>query len=147
VIGEPMTPFGKGHQRRGFLPMRDSMQCLTLATENPPAPGEYRVLNQFEETYDVTELALKVRKVSHDLGVPAEVHNIENPRKEMEEHYYRPDHQQLFDLGYQPTHDMEAELRIMLTDLHRYRDRIAAFKEVLIPDIRWDGTRRKSRFL
>ena len=147
AIGEPLTPFGKGHQRRGFLPMRDSMQCLTLAIEHPPAAGEYRVLNQFEETYDVTELALKVKKVAGELGVDTEVHNLENPRKEMEEHYYRPDHQQLFDLGYQPTHDMEAELRIMLTDLFRHRERISAFKEVLIPDIRWDGTRRKSRFL
>lgn len=45
VIGEPLTPFGKGHQRRGFLPLRDSMQCLTLAIENPPEAGEYRVFN------------------------------------------------------------------------------------------------------
>ena len=43
VIGHPLTPFGKGHQKRGFLPLRDSMQCLTLALENPPSEGEYRV--------------------------------------------------------------------------------------------------------
>jgi UDP-sulfoquinovose synthase len=35
VIGHPLTPYGKGHQRRGFLPLRDSMQCLRLALENP----------------------------------------------------------------------------------------------------------------
>src|ERR1035438_3454182 len=29
VIGHPLTPFGRGHQKRGFLPLRDSMQCLT----------------------------------------------------------------------------------------------------------------------
>ncbi len=35
----------------------------------------------------------------------------------------------------------------MLSDLIEYRGRIQAVKEVLIPDIRWDGTRRKSQFL
>jgi UDP-sulfoquinovose synthase len=147
VINEPLTPFGKGHQRRGFLPLRDSMQCLTIAIENPPQAGEYRVFNQFEETYDIYELARKVQKVAQEKGLEAVVRNIENPRKEMEEHYYHPDHQHLLDLGYQPTHDMEAELRIMLDDLLRYRDRIEAVKDVLIPDIRWDGTRRKSKFI
>jgi UDP-sulfoquinovose synthase len=147
VIGHPLTPFGKGHQRRGFLPLRDSMQCLTLALENPPKAGEYRVFNQFEEVYDVTELALKVQKVAATLGLEVEVRNLENPRKEMEEHYYNPDHQHLFDLGYKPTHDVEAEMRIMLQDLMKYRDRIEAKREVLIPDVRWDGRREKVRFL
>ena len=147
VIGHPLTPFGRGHQKRGFLPLRDSMQCLTLALENPPQPGEYRVLNQFEEVYDLTELAEKVRRVAGQLGLKVEIHNLENPRKEMEEHYYKPDHQNLRDLGYKPTHDVEAEMKIMLTDLMKYRERIEAKKEVLIPKIRWDGTRHKVEYL
>jgi len=147
VIGHPLTPFGKGHQRRGFLPLRDSMQCLTLALENPPSAGEYRVFNQFEEVYDLTELARKVQKVGAEWGLEVEVRPLENPRLEAEEHYYHPDHQHLLDLGYQPTHDLEAELRIMLRDLLKYRERIEAKRDVLIPDIRWNGTRRKVRFL
>jgi UDP-sulfoquinovose synthase len=146
VIGHPLTPFGKGHQRRGFLPLRDSMQCLTIAIENPPEAGEYRVFNQFEEVYDVTELALKVQKVGSELGLDVVVRNIENPRIEMEEHYYNPDHQHLLDLGYQPT-EVEAEMRVMLADLIEYRSLIEEKREVLIPGIRWDGTRRKSQFL
>ena len=147
VIGHPLTPFGKGHQRRGFLPLRDSMQCLTLAIEHPPESSAYRVLNQFEEVYDVTDLALKVQKAGAEAGLDVVVHNLENPRKEMEEHYYHPDHQHLFDLGYKPTHDVEAEMRIMLRDLLRYRSRIEAKREVLIPDVRWDGRREKVHFL
>jgi UDP-sulfoquinovose synthase len=147
VIGHPLTPFGKGLQKRGFLPLRDSMQCLTLALENPPGAGEYRVFNQFEEVYDVTELALKVKRVGSELGLDVEVRNIENPRLEAEEHYYNPDHQHLMDLGYQPTHDLEAEMKIMLGDLLNHRERIEQYREVLIPDIRWDGTRRRSDFL
>ena len=99
VIGHPLTPYGKGHQRRGFLPLRDSMQCLTLALENPAREGEYRVFNQFEEVYDVTELALKVQKVGRSLGLDVEINNLENPRNELEVHEYRADHQHLFDQG------------------------------------------------
>jgi hypothetical protein len=72
---------------------------------------------------------------------------VENPRKELEEHYYNPDHKHLFDLGYEPTHDMEAELRIVLTDLIKYRSRIEARSEALTPDIRWDGRKERVKYL
>ncbi|MFQ5615698.1 MAG: NAD-dependent epimerase/dehydratase family protein [Anaerolineales bacterium] len=147
VIGHPLTLYGRGRQKRGFLPLRDSMQCLTLALENPPQAGEYRVFNQFEEVYDVTELAKKVQKVARELGLDAEIRNLQNPRDELEGHYYNPDHQHLLNLGYRPTHDMEAELYIMLQDLIEYRSRIEARREALIPDVRWDGRREKVRFL
>ena len=147
VIGHPLTLYGKGHQKRGFLPLRDSMQCLTLALENPPRAGEYRVFNQLEEVYDVTELAMKVQKVASDMGLKVEVKNLENPRQELEEHYYQVDHQNLLDLGYRPTHDVEGEMCIMLQDLIKCRDRIDVHRELLIPDVRWDGKRAKVGFL
>jgi len=147
VIGHPLTPYGEGHQKRGFLPLRDSMQCLTLALENPPKIGEYRVFNQFEEVYDVTELALKVQKVGGELGLQVELSNLENPRKELEVHYYKPDHRHLRDLGYRPTHDTENEMRHTLCDLLPFHNRIEAKRETLIPDIRWFGERRKAHLL
>ena len=147
VIGHPLTPFGTGRQRRGFLPLRDSMQCLTLVVENPPDSGEYRVFNQFAETYDLVELAEKVKRVGREMGINVEVRHLENPRKEVEEHYYNPDHQLLFDLGYRPIRDADTELQVMLADLVQHADRIEAKRAVLIPDVRWDGTRRKSGFI
>jgi len=147
VIGHPLSPYGKGHQKRGFLPLRDSMQCLTLAIDNPPARGEYRVFNQFEEVYDLTEIAMKVQRVAESMGLEVSIRNMENPRMELEEHYYKPDHQKLLDLGYKPTHDMERELGLMLADLLRFRHRIEARRYALIPDIRWDGSRKKVGFL
>ena len=36
---------------------------------------------------------------------------------------------------------------IMLADLIEHRARIEEKREVLIPDIRWSGTRRRSQFL
>jgi len=147
VIGEPMTLFGLGNQRRGFLPICDSMQCLTLAVDNPPEAGDYRVFNQFEETYTISELAAKVAAVASGMGLDPRIRRIENPRKEMEEHHYNPDHDHLLALGYQPTRDMDSELRAMLEDLLPHHDRIAAKRDVLLPDIRWDGSRRRSAFL
>lgn len=147
VIDLPLTPYGKGQQRRGFLPLRDSIQCFTLVIENPPQPGEYRVINQFEETYSVLELAETVQRVARAHGLDAPIRPMENPRTEMEEHHYNPDHQTLLSLGYQPTHDMEAEIAVALKDLMRYRERIRLRQEAVIPDIRWDGSRRRAGYL
>ncbi len=147
VIGHPLTLYGSGGQKRGFLPLRDSMQCLTLAIENPPQPGEYRVFNQFEECYTIEELAEKVREAGTSVGLNVEIDHFDNPRTEQEQHYYHPDRQHLLDLGYKPTHDVVAEMRIMLKDLMQYKERILAKRDILIPDIRWDGTHRRSHSL
>jgi len=145
VIGHPLTVYGAGGQTRGFLPMRDSMQCLTLAIENPPARGEYRVFNQFEECYTVESLAEKVKLAASVVGIQAHIVRYDNPRTERDEHYYNPDRQHLIDLGYQPSHDVVAEVKIMLADLLPHRQRILERRDILVPDIRWDGTHRRSR--
>jgi len=55
LIGHPMLPYGLGEQTRGYIALRDSIQCLTISTENPPTEKDsvhgYRVLNQFDECY------------------------------------------------------------------------------------------------
>ena len=144
VIGHPLTLYGLGGQTRGFLPLRDSIQCLTIAIENPAEQGEYRVFNQFEETYSIEELAAKVQQAGVAVGLDVEVHHYDNPRKEMEKHFFEADREHLINLGYQPTHDVVHEVEIMLADLMPHRERILAKAESLVPDIRWDGTRRRS---
>ena len=147
VIGHPLTLFGLGKQRRGFLPLADAMQCLGLALENPPAAGEYRVFNQFENAYSIAELACLVKDVAADIALPVDVFRYDNPRTEMEDHYYQPDRQHLLDLGYQPTRDIRSVIKAMLLDLLENRERIAAHADVLIPDIRWDGDRKRSEVI
>lgn len=139
IAGIPITPFGSGRQRRGFLPLKDSMRCLELVLDHPPAPGEYRVINQFEETYEILELAERVRDAAKQLKIDTEISAIKNPRIESESHYYNPDRQQLLDWGYRPTKDMASELHGMLEDLLPYRNRIIEKAGVLVPSIRWDG--------
>lgn len=141
AIGHPLTLYGKGQQQRGFLPLGDSMQCLNLLLENPPEVGEYRVFNQFEEVYNLTQLAEKVQKIGGELGLNVEISNLENPRNELDDHYYNPDRNNLINLGYQPNHDIDTEIARMLRDVMKYRDRVEAKKDVLIPDVHWDGRR------
>src|SRR5437588_4231758 len=57
VIGHPLTVYGSGTQTRAFLNLRDTLQCVELAIDNPAAPGEFRVFNQFTEQLSVRELA------------------------------------------------------------------------------------------
>jgi len=149
VIEHRLTPYGAGGQVRGFLPLRDSMQCLTLGLENPPAPGEYRVFNQFEQTYSIRELAELVKNEATAFGLRVEVAPVDNPRAAIErhDHHYNPDNQHLLDLGYQPTGDLAGEVRIMLEDLLPYRERIAQHQHALLPDVHWDGARRPVEFI
>jgi UDP-sulfoquinovose synthase len=147
VIEHPLTVFGSGGMKRGFLPLRDSMQCLGIAIENPPAEGEYRVFNQFEETYTIAELAQKVKEAGAAVGLDVAIEHYENPRTERSEHYYNPDRQHLIDLGYKPHHDVVAEVQIMLRDLIPHRDRILAKRDILVPDILWKGGRRRSQII
>ena len=147
VIGHPLTLFGLGKQKRGFLPLKDSMACLRLAVENPPERGEFRVFNQFENAYSISELAYMVQEVATAIGLSVEIRHYDNPRKEMEDHYYRPDRQHLLDLGYQPTRDIKAVMKQMMLDLLDNRDRIETHADVLIPDIRWDASRKRSQII
>ncbi len=139
IIGHELTPYGKGGQTRGFIALRDSIGCMTLAAENPPAEGEYRVLNQFDETYSVNELAEHVVKVGGEFGIDVKIRSIENPRMEREEHYYKPDREKLLKLGFRPQQDLDAELRLTLPKLMRYRRRIEARKKHIMPTIKWKG--------
>lgn len=137
VIGHPLSPYGIGHQKRGFIALRDSIQCLTIALKNPPEEGEYRNFNQFDDVYNVTELAEKVKEVAGQLGIKVEIKNIENPRVEAEEHYYNPDHEHLRNLGFKPRYMLEEELKVMLEDLIKYKSRIIAKKDKIEPKVKW----------
>src|SRR5438874_6121903 len=68
VIGHPLTVYGSGGQTRGFLNIRDTVQCVELAVDNPAARGEYRVFNQFTEQFHVLELADLVKQAGEHLG-------------------------------------------------------------------------------
>lgn len=138
VIDFPLTPYGTGQMKRGFLALRDSMQCLNIAIDNPPEEGEYRVFNQFDEVYSVYQLAEHIKHAGKKLGLSVKISNIKNPRTEAQEHYYNPDSNKLRKLGFKPTKELKDELNIMLKDLMAHKDRIEAKKHTILPKIYWN---------
>ena len=102
VIGHPLTVYGKGGQTRGYLNIVDTLRCVELAVTHPAAAGEFRVFNQFTEQFSVQQLAEHVQKAGKEVGLEVTVDPIENPRVEMEEHYYQATHTKLLDLGLEP---------------------------------------------
>jgi UDP-sulfoquinovose synthase len=135
VIGHPLTVYGKGGQTRGFLNIRDTLQCVELAAANPAELGEFRVFNQFTEQFSVAELADLVQGCSAALGHEVEVKTFPNPRVELEEHYYNATHTKLLDLGLKPHHLGEELVRSMLRIIERHRDRV--IERAIVPRTRW----------
>jgi UDP-sulfoquinovose synthase len=142
VIGHPLTVYGSGRQQRSFLPLEDCLHCLTLALENPPGKGEYRVFNQFDRFTSMRELASMVQEAATRLGIHTEIRHLENPRQEKEDHYYNPDRQHLTALGYSPHINPQEQIAFMIEKLLPWKDHIVTRRSVLIPEIQWDGSRR-----
>jgi UDP-sulfoquinovose synthase len=137
MIGHPLTVYGKGGQTRGFLNIVDTIQCVELTAGNPPDAGEFRVFNQFTESFTVGELAEKVRHAAGEIGVEVAVENVENPRVELEEHYYNPVHTKLPSLGLEPTLLSETLIESVLHTIQRYKDRV--IPEGIDPSTHWRG--------
>ena len=135
VVNEPITPYGRGGQTRGYLNIRDTMACVELALLNPAEPGELSVYNQFTELFDVNQLAEKVRDAARELGFEPTIEHIANPRIEAEQHYYNAKHTKLLDLGLVPNLLGPELLRSMLHAIERYAARIDRSK--LQMGIRW----------
>ncbi len=135
VAGIPLTVYGKGGQTRGYLNLKDTLQCVELAMDNPVERGDLRILNQFTERFSVNELAEQVRRVGDEMGLGVEIKPIDNPRKESEEHYYNPKHSGLLDLGLEPHYMTDEVVARMLEQVLRYKDRIDERK--ILPRVKW----------
>jgi UDP-sulfoquinovose synthase len=103
ALEHPLTVYGEGTQTRSFIDIRDTVHCVEIALANPAARGEYRVFNQFTETFSVAELAERIARVAGTLGMRCEVAHLPNPRVESETHYYTCVNTNLRSLGLTPT--------------------------------------------
>ncbi|GAA3646960.1 NAD-dependent epimerase/dehydratase family protein [Nonomuraea antimicrobica] len=134
VLGHPLTVYGTGGQTRGIIDIRDTVRCIQLACENPAERGEFRVFNQMTESLSVADIAATVAK-----SYPGEVtvHNLDNPRVEKEEHYYKVVHSGLVELGLEP-HLLSDTLITSLFDVaKRYSDRVDL--NAMQPRVNWRG--------
>ncbi len=134
--GNDITVYGKGGQTRGYLDLRDTMACITLAIENPAMPGECRVFNQFTEQFNLNELADTVSRAAVEKGKSPRIVHLTNPRVEKEEHYYNAKHTALLDLGLKPHYLSDTLITSVLDVVENHLDRVDS---VLLgqPSVTW----------
>lgn len=99
AIGYPLTVHGTGGQTRAFIHIQDSVRCIEIALENPPARGDkVEIFNQMTETHRVRDLA---KMISAMTG--AEIAWLPNPRKEAAENDLVVRNEKFLGLGLEPT--------------------------------------------
>jgi UDP-sulfoquinovose synthase len=135
AIGHPLTVYGKGGQTRGFLDIRDTVRCVELAIANPADAGKFRVFNQFTELFSVGDLASMVEKAATTLGMKVEINHLENPRVELEEHYFNAKNTNLLDLGLQPHYLSDSLLDSLLNFAAKYKERVD--EKHILPKVPW----------
>jgi UDP-sulfoquinovose synthase len=118
-----------------MLDIRDTLACVELAISSPAAAGEYRVFNQFTESWSVMDLAEMVVRAN---GGRARIEALPDPRVEAEDHYYRAAHTKLLDLGLVPHFLSETVIRSLLAVADRHAARIVA--EAIPPTVDWRRT-------
>jgi UDP-sulfoquinovose synthase len=135
IVGYPLTVYGRGGQIRGYLNLKDTLQCINLAIDKPARQGELRVFNQVTELFSVNDLAGMVKKVGDRLGYNVKVEQVENPRVEKEDHYYNPRYTGLIELGLEPHYLTEEVIEGFFKVAGQYRDRM--YRESIFKGIRW----------
>jgi UDP-sulfoquinovose synthase len=135
VLGQPLTVYGTGGQTRGMIDIRDTVECIRLAVENPAEAGEFRVFNQMTESKSVREIA---ELVADRFPGPAQIEHLENPRVEAPEHYYNVVHTGLEKLGLKPHLLSDTLIESMFGIVEANKHRVDVDK--LYPGVQWTRT-------
>ncbi|MDJ0519272.1 MAG: NAD-dependent epimerase/dehydratase family protein [Trichodesmium sp. MO_231.B1] len=135
AIGHPLTVYGTGGQTRGFLDIRDTVRCMEIAIANPAEAGKFRVFNQFTEMFSVSDLAMKVQKAGESIGLDVKISHLDNPRVELEEHYFNAKNTNLLDLGLEPHYLSDSLLDSLLNYAIQYKQRVD--KDHILPKVSW----------
>jgi UDP-sulfoquinovose synthase len=119
AVGYPLTVHGTGGQTRAFIHIQDTVRCIQLAIETPPAHGErVRVFNQMTECHRVRDLAQLVASLTN-----AEIDYVDNPRKEAAENDLFVENRNLVGLGLDPIR-LQDDLLTEVTEIaERYAGR------------------------
>lgn len=131
----PLTVYGSGSQVRGYINLIDTMQCVYLAAMNPAEEGELRIFNQFVETFSVNQLAEIVQRVGLSRGHKVQLNHIDNPRIELEDHYYNPKHTGLSDLGLKTTPLSDNTVNKIYEKVEKYRGNVKS--DTFFKGVKW----------
>lgn len=119
AVGYPLTVHGTGGQTRAFIHIQDSVRCIEIALNNPPASGDrVKIFNQMTETHRVRDLAALVSKLTG-----AEIANVPDPRNEAQENELHVKNDNFLSLGLNPTTLSDGLLMEVNEIAMKYKDR------------------------
>ncbi|WP_206613294.1 NAD-dependent epimerase/dehydratase family protein [Oceanobacillus halophilus] len=119
AVGYPITVHGTGGQTRAFIHIQDTVRCIQLAIENPPADDEkVMIFNQMTETHRVNDLAKLVSEITG-----GEIAYVSNPRKEAAENELHVKNDLFLSKGLEPITLSEGLLREVTEVARKYADR------------------------
>jgi len=135
VIGHPLTVYGRSGQTRGYLNIKDTLQCVHASEQNPAKFGDLNIYNQIMEAFTVNQIAMLTLEAGQELGYDVKIKNIENPRIELEEHYYNPTYQGLIELGVKPNYLTKNSMKEMFEIVSQYKGGIKS--DVIFKGVKW----------
>ena len=105
VIGHPLTVYGKGGQTRGFLNIRDTLQCVELAVDNP---ADARRVPRLQPVHRAV-LGRRAGRAGQarrraSSATRSRSQHLANPRVEPRSTTTTPTNTKLLDLGLEPHH-------------------------------------------
>ena len=76
-----------------------------------------------------------VYSISDKLGLNVQINNIDNPRKELEDHYYNPAHTGLKELGLKEHLLTDDVMEEMIKEVIEHKDKID--EKMIMPRVKW----------
>lgn len=119
AVGHPLTVHGTGGQTRAFIHIKDTVQCVKIAIENPPSKGDkVKIFNQATEAHTLKKLA----EMIHGL-TGAEIRYYKNPRNEDEKNELIFKNENFLKLGLNPTTLQEGLMYEVIEVAKKYKER------------------------
>ena len=85
--------------------------------------------------FSIGDLALMVEKAGKHVGLSVEINHLDNPRVELEEHYFNAKNTKLKDLGLEPHNLEESLLDSLINVAQHYKDRVDVTQ--ILPKVAW----------
>ena len=129
--GHPITVYGTGGQKRAFIHIINTCDCVSLAVANPPKPfEEVKIFNQTTEQLRLLDLARIVAKLTD-----GEIQKVANPRFEPDKNDLEIENDQFLRLGLNSIKVNSVWLEGICSLAHKYRSRMR--KEVIYSTSLW----------
>jgi UDP-sulfoquinovose synthase len=95
----PLTVYGTGQQTRAFIHIKNSMECINIAINNPPKRGDkVKIFNQMTETHTLIDLAKLIQNTFEDV----KIQYVDNPRNELVSNDLKVCNNSFLELGLKP---------------------------------------------